>query len=105
MRGIQNVAQGLRSSLNMTLLMPVCISVGRGVLGWLSTVLEQCSLGSMSEDLKEEGVTAGSRSLPLGPAVAGADGQGTIGGLDSQKAFAGHSIGPGLLTEPVSRKK
>lgn len=89
----------------MTLLMPVCISVDRGILGLPSAVLEQCSLGSTSEDLKQEGVTARSCSLALGPAAAGGDGQETTGGLGSQKAFAGHSVGPGLLIEPVSHKK
>lgn len=49
----------LMSSLNMTLLVAVCVSVNRGILVLPSAVWKQHSLDSASEDLKQaEGVTA-----------------------------------------------
>lgn len=48
----------LMSSLNMFLLMAVCISVHSGILVLLSAVWKRCSLDSASKDLKQEGVTA-----------------------------------------------
>lgn len=71
----------LMSTLNMTLLMAVCVSVHRGILVLLSAVWRQCSLDSASEDLKQEGVTARSHSLAPGPAAPGEDGQSAAGSL------------------------
>lgn len=48
----------LMSSLNVFLLMAVCISVDSRILVLLSAVWKQCSLDSASEDLKQEGVAA-----------------------------------------------